>query len=160
MIKCSLLAGAMLIASPALAQQAPTTAPGAPQLPPTTDATPQTAPVPGQTSPAQTATPQSSEAMPATQQAAPTSPEAKVAQVVEAEFPTYDKNGDGSLSKAEFGAWMASLRANDPEAKPGSAALKKWVDQAFVQTDTDKSKSVSKTELASFLVQGQGVTQG
>lgn len=159
MIKYGLLAGAMLIASPALAQQAPTTAPGStPTAPTTTDGMPQTAPV--QTSPGQTATPQSTDAMPATDQAAPTSPEAKVAQVVEADFPTYDKNGDGALSKSEFGAWMASLRANDPEAKPGSSALKKWVDQAFVQTDTDKSKSVSKTELASFLVRGQGQTQG
>lgn len=159
MIKYGVLAGAVLIASPALAQQTPTKAPGSTQTAPTTsNSIPQTAPV--QTAPDQTATPQSTDAIPAAGQSAPTSPEAKVAQVVEADFPTYDKNGDGVLSKSEFGAWMASLRANDPEAKPGSAALKKWVDQAFTQTDTDKSKSVSKTELASFLVQGQGASQG
>lgn len=146
MIKYSLLAGAMLIASPVLAQQAPSSTPVAPQTAPVpTDTAPQSAPA--------------TDAMPATDQAAPTTtpvPADKVAQVVESEFPTYDKDGNGALSKTEFGAWMASLRANDPAAKPGSAVLKKWVDQAFAQTDSDQSKSVSKAELATFLAKGQG----
>ncbi len=136
MIKYSLLAGAMLIASPALAQQAPTSTPVAPQTAPVpTDNAPQSAPT-------QTATPQAAAD--------------KVAQVIESEFPTYDKDGNGALSKAEFGAWMATLRANDPAAKPGSAVLKKWVDQAFARTDSDQSKSLSKAELAIFLAKGQG----
>lgn len=157
MIKYSLLAGAMLIASPAFAQQVPTSTPVAPQTAPVPTTTPaQTAPMTDQAAPAPTTTPQAADPMASTEPTTAASPAAQVAQLVEAQFPSYDKGGNGALSKTEFAAWMASLRANDPAAKPGSSALKKWVDQAFAQTDTDKSKTVSKTELETFLAKGQG----
>ena len=71
------------------------------------------------------------------------------------EFPSYDKNSDGKLSKAEFGAWMFALRkASDPSLKD-DAANKTYVAGAFTTADTDKSKSVSKDELTNYLVQGQ-----
>lgn len=148
MIKYSIIAGAMLIAAPAVAQQAPIS----PE---------QTASTPGQTAPGTTMSPtadsmQSPAQTTPTDATAPQSAADKVAQAVETQFPSYDADGNGSLSKTEFGAWMASLRANDPAAKPGSAEMKKWTEQAFTQTDTDKSKSVTKAELQAFLVQGQG----
>ncbi|MET4896321.1 EF-hand domain-containing protein [Sphingomonadaceae bacterium jetA1] len=81
----------------------------------------------------------------------------QIAQVVETQFPTYDKDGDGQLSKAEFGQWMVALKSQtDPSAKPESAATKRWIGTAFAQADTDKSKKVSKAELTGFLSQGQG----
>ncbi len=71
------------------------------------------------------------------------------------EFPSYDKNSDGKLTKAEFGAWMFALRkASDPALKD-DAANKTYIAGAFTTADTDKSKSVSKDELTNYLVQGQ-----
>lgn len=147
MMRYAILAGAMLATAPAMAQDAP----AAPQQANPAPTTPAPAPEPAMPAPADQAAPV---AQPAP--AAPQSTADKVAQVVEAQFPTYDADANGSLSKAEFGTWMASLRANDPAAKPGSAELKKWTEQAFAQTDTDKSKSVTKAELEAFLVKGQG----
>lgn len=150
MLKYALLAGAMTIAAPALAQStmtSPQTAPGAtpgaadPSMSPT-----QTAP--GQTPPAQSAPSQTAQA---TQPASSD----QVAQVVDTEFPTYDKNGDGKLSTSEFSAWMVALKTKtDPSTKPDAPETKKWVAAAFAQADTDKSKSLTKPELTSFLSQG------
>jgi Ca2+-binding EF-hand superfamily protein len=79
----------------------------------------------------------------------------QVAQVVDTEFPTYDKNGDGKLSATEFGGWMVALKSKtDPSTKPDAPETKKWVSAAFAQADTDKSKSLTKTEVTSFLSQG------
>ena len=74
--------------------------------------------------------------------------------MVNTEFPTYDKNSDGNLSKTEFASWMTALKAADPNAKKDAAADKKWNDAAFAQADSDKSKSVSKDELTGFLSKG------
>ncbi len=53
--------------------------------------------------------------------------------------------------KAEFASWMDTLKAKaDPSAKPNKA----WNDAAFKKADSDKSASVTKTELASFLSSG------
>lgn len=150
MLKYALLAGAMTIAAPALAQSATTTpqtasttTPGAadPSMSPT-----QTAP--GQTPPTQSAPSQTAQAM------QPASSD-QVAQVVDTEFPTYDKNSDGKLSTSEFSAWMVALKTKtDPSTKPDAPQTKKWVAAAFAQADTDKSKSLTKPELTSFLSQG------
>jgi hypothetical protein len=89
----------------------------------------------------------------ATPAPAPAGPQ--VADVVGKEFPTYDKNGDGSLSRSEFSTWMLALKkTSDPTVKD-DAANKTWTKDAFAQADTDKSKSVSKDELTNFLAQGQ-----
>ena len=79
----------------------------------------------------------------------------QVAQVVEAEFPTYDKDADGELKSEEFGQWMVALRsASDPSTDAQSAEVKTWVDGAFASADADKSDTVSKIELTGFLSQG------
>ena len=135
---------------------APTTAaPTTPAAPTTADAQPQTAPAPTAPAPnAQAANPAPADS--ATAAATPANPGAQVADVVNGEFGTYDKNKNGSLSKTEFGAWMTALRTKaDPSVKD-DAANKSWVAQAFTQADTDKSKSVSKDELTNFLSQGSG----
>ena len=79
----------------------------------------------------------------------------QVASIVDSEFPTYDKDGSGSLNKAEFAAWMNALKAK--AAADGAPAAKpdvKWNEAAFKQADADQSKSVSKEELAGFLNSG------
>jgi hypothetical protein len=191
MLKHVLLASAMLIATPALAQNQPQTmtppsdtnaAPAqpqtapAPQTPSATNPAPQTTPAPTAEVPAAPATantqPQSSPspttpapnaqaanpapADSATAAATPSGGGAQVADVVNSEFGTYDKNSDGKLTKTEFGAWMTALRTKaDPSVKD-DAANKAWVAQAFTQADSDKSKTISKDELTNFLSQSSG----
>lgn len=96
--------------------------------------------------------PPSEPAAAAAADAAKTGP-AQVAQVVEADFPAYDKDRNGELSKAEFSEWMLKLRAATPQsgAPTAEADLEAWAGAAFAQADTDKSQSVSKGELTSFL---------
>lgn len=162
MLKYALLAGAVAMATPALAQTASTGTQTTP-MPMTT--APQSAPVqptpmtaPTQTTPMQTVPtqtmPSTTPAQTATTQPATTGDQ--VAQAVGGEFGTYDKDGNGVLSESEFGAWMVALKtASDPSTKAEASATKKWIGAAFAQADTDKSKSVSKTELTGFLSQGK-----
>ena len=151
MLKTILLAGTMAIAAPAVAQtQAPAaqTAPAAtqaPAAPATTTAMPapsQPAAVPAQGTPA-----------PATA-ATPAPASTQVAQVVDQQFATYDKDANGSLSKAEFSSWMTALKtqANAKEGDPAKETA--WNDAAFKQADGDKSSTVTKVELTGFLVKG------
>ncbi|QNQ12048.1 hypothetical protein H3Z74_14950 [Sphingomonas alpina] len=184
MLKYILLAGAMTITVPALAQDKPVSGdpatPAATTSQPTTQTATSPAPAESQTAPdamaatdqaatgtpaaqdsavAQT-TPTDSAAAPAeqavAQQPAPaTSKAEQVAQVVNTEFPSYDKDANGDLSETEFASWMVALKtASDPATKSDSAEVKKWIGQAFATADADKSKSVSKTELTGFLSQG------
>lgn len=168
MTKYLLLAGAMMISAPVLAQSqtmpaapASTTsdapaqpaAPAAPnamtrtELPPSQPAIAQAAPVADPASAAQSPVETAAAAAPATK-------EAQVAAVVNTEFPSYDKDGNGKLSSAEFGVWMVALKtASDPATKAESAATKTWIGQAFASADKDKSKSLTKTELTGFLSQ-------
>ena len=154
MFKTTLLATAVTFAAPAIAQTTPA-APAAPQqtMPATPAAPAQADPMQAQPAmpagPATTATP----ADPAATAAQPAATGDQVAQVVTTEFPTYDKNSDGNLSKTEFASWMTALKAADPGVKKDAAADKKWNEAAFAQADTDKSKSVSKEELTGFLSQ-------
>ena len=185
MLKYVLLAGAMTISVPALAQSKPAATPTAPttQVSPA-QTVPEAAPVPA--APANTAQPQTvtpadpmaaapaspapaQDAQAATQQVpadpavqpaqqaatAPVTGAAQIAQVVNTEFPTYDKDKSGTLNQSEFGAWMVALKEkSDPSTKPDSLATKAWVAQAFASADKDKSKSLSKAELTGFLSQG------
>ncbi|MEK9211909.1 EF-hand domain-containing protein [Sphingomonas sp. 2378] len=149
MMKYAFLAGAMMASAPVFAQEA--TAPG------------QTSPAPVQAAPATAADPTQA-AQPATDPAATTPAQGQVqatgdqiAQVVDTQFPTYDKDGDGKLNRAEFGQWMVALKSQtDPSTKADAPATRKWIGTAFAQADTDKDKTVSKTELTGFLSQGQG----
>jgi hypothetical protein len=179
MLKHVLLASAILISTPALAQNQPQTATpqpdtnAAPAQPQTTAPTPQTAPAPTTPAPTTaaptTSAPTTADAQPQTAPAptapapdaqaanpAPAGQGAQVADVVSGEFGTYDKNKNGTLSKPEFGAWMTALRTKADPSLKDDAANKSWVAQAFTQADTDKSKSVSKDELTNFLSQASG----
>ncbi|WP_448502607.1 hypothetical protein [Sphingomonas sp.] len=79
----------------------------------------------------------------------------QIAQIVDAEFPTYDKSGTGEVNKEEFAEWMVALRsASEPGVDAQSAEVQGWVEQAFAQADTDSSDGVSKEELTAFLSQG------
>lgn len=148
MMKYAFLGAAMMVSAPVLAQVTPAPAQ-------TTSAAPQEAPATS-ADPAQTAQPATStEAAPAGGQVQATG--SQIAQVVDTQFPTYDKDGDGKLNKAEFAQWMVALKSQtDPSTKAEAPATKKWVGSAFAQADTDKDKTVSKTELTGFLSQGQG----
>lgn len=169
MLKPILLASAMMISAPVLAQdKAPATAtmPESQATAPAQDATPQSAPADttAQDStaaaeadakmmqqPAQTA-----EAAPAQDSAQPQQASAtQIAQIVETEFPTYDGDKDGQITKDEFGKWMVALRsASEPGMNAESAEVKTWVGNAFATADADKSTKVSKVELTSFLSKG------
>ncbi|MEG3088082.1 EF-hand domain-containing protein [Sphingomonas sp. PB4P5] len=164
MTKYLLLAGAMMISAPVLAQtqtapaaQAPVSgaqpAPTDPAAQPSMATTavpasqPQTAPIADPASAAQSPVETATAAAPATK-------EEQVAAVVNTEFGTYDKDSNGKLSAAEFGAWMVALKtASDPTTKAESAATKTWIGQAFANADKDKNKAVSKAELTGFLAQ-------
>jgi len=176
MLKSILLASSMMIAAPAFAQDAkPTqTAPMQQDAAPTTDAGPATpvtddaAPAqtaeqtaPAQAAPAQTAaTPQTSPAPTAeaaqpaqTAAAEPAKPsQEQVAQAVGRDWSGYDTDKNDQLSAVEFGNWMSTLRkASEPSFTPGSPEAKAWETQAFTAADADKSASVNKQELTSFL---------
>lgn len=159
MLKFALMAGAAMIAAPAMAQQqpapaAPTTTADSPAGTPIDQASPTAGTSTAATAGQSTATADTTASAATTGTAA--SGAAQVAQVVETEFPTYDKNADGSLSATEFGSWMLALRsASDASVKAGSKEMKSWTATAFAQADTDKSKSVSKAELTGFLAKGQ-----
>jgi hypothetical protein len=142
MLKYAMLAGAALIAAPVLAQTTATS----PQTSPSSGGAPAEVP--------QSGTPTDAVPMQSAAREQPAS-SSQVAQVVDTKFPTYDKNGDGKLSAAEFGGWMVALKSKtDPSTKPDAPDTKKWVSAAFTQADADKNKSLTKAEVTSFLTQG------
>ncbi|HWV12976.1 MAG TPA: EF-hand domain-containing protein [Sphingobium sp.] len=80
-----------------------------------------------------------------------------VASIVDSEFPAYDANGDGQLDKAEFSRWMVALKDQEMKTsgqKLAATDIATWTDGAFKTADTDKSVSVSKPELISYLSRG------
>ena len=183
MLKYVLLASAMTISMPALAQSKPadtTTAPTTQVAPAQTApitasttaadtaqqqtvapadpmATTPANPVPAQASQAATQTTPAEPTAQSAQQAAaqPVNGAAQVAQVVNTEFSSYDQDKNGTLNEAEFGAWMIALKEkSDPSTEPNSPATKEWVDQAFASADKDKNKVLTKSELTGFLSQG------
>lgn len=173
MIKSILLASAVMISAPVLAQDAPAQEASAPtqqQTPPPAAeqpadvAAPADAPAPAE-HPAETAQ-QPQEATPAapTEQPAQTAEQqpapqgqqpanaTQIATIVDQGFPTYDKDANGSLKGEEFNSWMVALRSvNEPAFKGESAADKQWLSAALTQADKDKSGGVSKDELKIFL---------
>ena len=157
MMKRILLASAMVVSAPAFAQS------GAPAQ--ATAPTTQAAPASPQAAPADPSI-AATQAAPATQpdpatQTAQTTAEAgqpasgtQIAQIVEAEFPKYDKDGKGQLTEKQFGEWMVALRsASEPGVTADKPEVKSWIKQAFAQADKDKSRAVTKAELTSFLSQ-------
>ncbi|MEH3041421.1 MAG: EF-hand domain-containing protein [Sphingomonas paucimobilis] len=156
-MKRILLASAVLMSTPAFAQDtvpAQTTAPAvqeAPAAPATTAADPSIAAT--QAAPATQPDPATQTAQTTAEAGQPASG-TQIAQIVEAEFPKYDKAGKGELTEKQFGDWMVALRsASEPGVTADKPEVKSWIKQAFAQADKDKSKAVSKAELTSFLTQ-------
>ena len=84
-------------------------------------------------------------------QAAPvpaTDPKAALAQ----QFPTYDKDSNGTLSQIEFASWLGEMKTAQNTEKLTPAQISKWANDSFSQADKDKSKSVTVAELQNFLV--------
>ena len=135
MIRTLLLTSAMLVAAPALAQQTPAAEPAA-------------QPMPQAGEPAAPASPAEPQA------AQPASPANSVATIVESEFPAYDTNKDGQLDQGEFSRWMVALKDQEMKATGKTlppAEVTAWASGAFTTADADKSISVSKPELISYL---------
>lgn len=142
MLKYALLASALAIGAPAIAQDMATPAP-AQDAPAAPDAATQAAPAEQAQAPAQAGQPAAAGL-------------AQVAQVVKNEFPTYDKDADGKLTDVEFAQWMGALRkASDPTFDTAAAESQTWFKGAFAQADTDKDGKVSEAELTGFLTAAQ-----
>lgn len=150
MVRSALLASAIALSSPAFAQDAPPEP--APQSAPTTvdEAGPAT-----QSSAARDAAIPPSIVAPEVEAAAkPAAPGTPAADIIDREFASYDKDGDGVLNAAEFDAWMVALKkASDPTTDASAPETKTYLAKAFAQADADKSKTVSKAELTAFLSQ-------
>lgn len=139
MIRTMLLTSAFFLAAPALAQDMTAPSPATPAAPAAAPSAP-----PSQQAP---------------QAAKPTNPADAVASIVDTEFPAYDANGDGQLDQAEFARWMTALK--DQEMKATGKQLPQdqvmaWASGAFTTADADKSTSISKPELVSYLSGGAG----
>lgn len=159
MLKTFILASTMLVAAPAFAQEAKPaqTAPATSETAPATDdAAPAStaepaAPATAQTSPAP-AQPATAAAQPAPAETAVATSVDQVAQAVDRDWATYDKNGDSALDKTEFTTWMVTLRkAAEPAFVETSPEAKTWETQAFAAADADKSASINKQELTTFM---------
>jgi hypothetical protein len=157
MIKSILLATAMTVAAPAFAQAsapAQTTAPTTQTAPvgsATTPADPSTSAAPMQAAPVAEPDPTTQTAQTTAEAGQPASGD-QIAQIIEAEFPKYDKDGKGKLNEKQFGDWMVALRsASEPGVTADKPEVKSWVKQAFASADADKSKAVTKAELTKFL---------
>ncbi|MBJ7443364.1 MAG: EF-hand domain-containing protein [Sphingobium sp.] len=143
MIRTLVVTTALAIAAPAMAQQA---------------ATPQSATLatPAAPAEAQTATPEA--ATPATP-ATPANSTNAVASIVDTEFPAYDANSDGQLDQSEFSKWMVALKDQEMKATGKTLPAEQvtaWANGAFTTADADKSVSVSKPELVTYLSGGAG----
>jgi hypothetical protein len=106
--------------------------------------------------PASPAQSQGSAATPAAP-AAPANPATAVATIVDSEFPAYDANKDGQLDQSEFSRWMVALKNQEMKATGATLPAEQvtaWASGAFTTADKDKSTSVSKPELISYLSGG------
>ncbi len=74
--------------------------------------------------------------------------------IVAAEFPTYDKDGNGALDASEFGTWMMALKEKSGAATMSAADKAAWLKQAFATADADKNKGVTEPELIAYLTAG------
>jgi hypothetical protein len=126
---------------------APATAPAQSTTESTTVTT--TAPTTAADAQATTSTTQST----TTAQAAPApTPAADPKAVLAQQFPTYDKDGNGTLSQTEFAAWLGEMKTAQNTEKLTPAQISKWANDSFAKADKDKSKSVTVAELQGFLV--------
>lgn len=78
----------------------------------------------------------------------------QVAAVVDSEFPVYDADKSGALEQPEFSKWILALKAQEMKSTGTTmpqAELTAWASAAFATADADKSASVTKAELTSYL---------
>ncbi|MDF0541022.1 EF-hand domain-containing protein [Sphingobium sp. H39-3-25] len=144
MIRTLFCTTALMIAAPAIAQDA---APA--------QQAPDAASMPAQQAPAPAQDPAAAQGA-ATAQAQP-APATDVASIVDTEFPAYDADKSGQLEKAEFGKWMVALKDQEMKTTGQSlppAQVTAWADGAFTTADKDKSTAVTKEELVKFLTGG------
>ena len=106
---------------------------------------PEVPPAPS-SSPPSTAAPMDSPSAPL-----PAAPAPSVAEKVAADWSKYDMGAKGHLTKGELGRWLGDLRASNGEPAPDA----QWLDAAFIQTDGNKDKKVSKEELTTSLSGGK-----
>ncbi len=165
MLKKLFLATSVIVSIPAFAQDRPMTDTTQTQsqtaTPDQTDpatATPADPATTAQTTPQSTPAPATQTAQPTPSQPAveasaqPAATQDQVAQAVDRDFGTYDKDSNGTLSQTEFGTWIGTLRkASEPSFQPGSPDANTWIGQAFAATDLDRNRSVDKAELTTFL---------
>ncbi|MEP6785750.1 MAG: EF-hand domain-containing protein [Sphingomonadales bacterium] len=133
---------AIALSTPAFAQMEPSTT--------TKQSTTTTVPTPTPAAPAAATSQTETTTTTTAPVTAPSDPKALIAS----EFPAYDKDGNGTLDKTEFAAWMAALKAKTDTKPTPAAELAKWTDGAFVTADKDKSKSITLVELQSYLTAG------
>lgn len=137
MLKSILMIGSVMIAAPAIAQDAQD-APAAQE----------TAGTQGQTAPGENTDP----ATTGQDGTADAGVQSAVAQLVENEWALYDVNTNGALEQAEFGQWMIKLRkANEPTFDGTSQAATAWIAGAFDFADKDDTATVSKPEMVALL---------
>lgn len=149
----SALALALAAAAPAIAQQAdPMAQPSAPIT-----AQSETVQAPTAVEPSSQPMTTAPTATPAPEATAAVTQESQVTALVETEFPSYDADKTGELSRSEFSTWVLALQAKASEVdvnakKMDDAAKAKWAKDAFASADTDKSKKISKAEVVKFLL--------
>ena len=159
MKKRALAVALMCAAAPVVAQSSQPAGPPAetPPTPPTDQSqapagTTTTPPVdqPAPTAPpadpaASTTTTTTTTTTASTEAADPNADKAKAA--VSEGWAKYDANKNDNLNRAEFGKWVSDLQSAAGEKKPTQSYLR----AAFTTADADKSGSVTKEELETFL---------
>src|SRR5690606_36478816 len=129
MIKTFMFASVLALSNAAVAQeqQAPV------QQAPAQEA----APAPMEAAPAESTADTQGMSGDATAQAQPQAAQpTDVASIAAAEFPSYDGDGDGQLTKEEFSTWLIALRTKSTPAgqpAPSQDELQSWAGTAFAQ---------------------------
>ncbi len=136
-------AAAATLSTAAMAQTAMTPA----TTPPAATAT-----APATATPVQSAPATSTTAQPTTVTEAAPQPAANPREVIAQQFPNYDKDSNGTLSQAEFAAWLSEMKTAQNTEKLTPAQISTWANDSFAKADKDKSKSVTVAELQGYLV--------
>jgi len=91
-------------------------------------------------------------AAPAPPQAPATPANPQVVTFVDQQFPIADANHDGTVSAAEFTAWITGLKTAEQQkaGQVDAAAAQAYAAGALAKADTDKDGTLTKTELVKF----------
>lgn len=85
-------------------------------------------------------------------QAAAPAANPQIVAFVDHQYPIADTDGDGTLTAAEFTAWIRGLKAAELEkaGQPDPAAAQTYADTALANADVDKDAVLGKDELVKF----------